>query len=82
MKTKNQVIEDLRAAIIEIRDAKLLPKNYAAIIADQLGLSNKNQVYRTISGQNSDLDIMEAIIELAENSREKRLLERARKVLE
>lgn len=81
MKSKSQIIVELRETLKEIKEAKLLPKDYGAIVSEKLEIP-KNKVYRTMSGKNSDLDVMEAIIELAENSREKQLLERAKKVLE
>ena len=80
MKKNTEVVEKLKLRIKEIKQLNLLPKNYAATIAEKLGIP-KNKVYRTMSGQNGDLDIMECIIEMAENNREIELLKRADKVL-
>ena len=80
MKKTTEVVEKLKLRVQEIKKLNLLPKNYAAIIAKKLGIP-KNKVYRTMSGKNGDLDIIECLIEMAKNSRETRLLERADKVV-
>jgi len=82
MRKKNEVVEKLRALVIRIKESNLLPPKYAEKIANKLGLKSKNKVYQTLAGQNSDLDIMEAIIELAEKNKEKELIERAEKLFE
>ena len=80
MKKTTEVVEKLKLRVQEIKELNLLPKKYAATIAEKLGIP-KNKVYRTMSGQNGDLDIIECLIDMAENSRERELLKRADKVI-
>ena len=76
MKKTTETVQKLKDRVQELKELNLLPKNYAATIADKLGIP-KNKVYRTMSGQNGDLDIIQCLLEMAENNREKELLERS-----
>ena len=79
----SEAIETLRTQLKQMRDKGLLPKGYAKIVAEKVGgKCTPNKVYHVFTGNNSDLEIMEYLIELAENSKLEALAKRAKKVLE
>jgi len=78
---KSENIEELKRLMKAIKEKNLLPRGYGQIIADKLKI-DRNEVYQTLRGQTSKIDIMEAIIDIAASNKELQLIEKAKKVLE
>lgn len=96
MKKGTVAASDIEALLLkkvkEIKDRKLLPNGYAKRVV-QLVLDKAakdavevkctvNNVNQVVAGNSKRLDIIEAILELAEMKREKDLIARADKLLE
>ena len=82
MPTKeSSTIIELKAAIKAIKEKGLLPRGYGQVIADKLGVE-RNDVYQVVLGNRVKLDIMEEVLKIAADNKEKRLLEMAKKILE
>jgi uncharacterized protein YjgD (DUF1641 family) len=73
---------ELMEKVKDLRDKGFLPKNYDKRIAEKLGLKNNNDVRRVAGGFRFNLDIIKALIEIAEENKEAGLLERIDRVLE
>ena len=81
-RSRKELMTELRQKLKELQTKKLFPKNYKKTIEEKLGITDPNKVYHTIAGRNGDLDIAEALIELAlEKKREERLIEKANEAL-
>ena len=81
MKEHTEDMKKIKQRLKQVKEKNLLPRNYATEIATKLGI-DRNKVYRTMSGKNADMDIIEMILEIAEDNKEKLLLARFDKLLE
>lgn len=81
MKKNSPTVIELMKKVKIIKDKNLLPKNYAQDIADQAGVT-RNYVYQTVSGKNANLEVIELILLMAKDNKEKRLLDLANEILE
>jgi len=79
-KTSPTVIE-LKKKVQEIKKKNLLPYNYAADIATKLGI-DRNKIYQVMSGKSANLEIIELILLMAKDNKEKQLLDLANEILE
>lgn len=84
--------DQLRQRLKDLKTRKMLPKGYGKLVAKRVVAKAKaegkevkcseNNVNQVVAGNSLRMDIVEAVIELAENSKEKLLLDRLNKVLE
>ena len=77
----SQTRKAIQKKMVELRKSGLLPRGYAKAIAEKIGC-DKNSVYQVTSGRYVVPEIVEALIELAEENKEILLLNRLNKVLE
>ena len=81
MKKNSPTVIELMKKVKIIKDKNLLPKNYAQDIADQAGVT-RNYVYQTVSGKNANLEVIELILLMAKDNKEKQLLALANAILD
>jgi len=66
--------------LILMREKRYLTKGYAKRVADKIGVST-NAVYQTMSRNNYKIEIIEALINEADNGKTKELLLKADEIL-
>lgn len=73
--------QNLKEKLQFIRENDLLPRNYSRIVSEEIGctMARVRQVSNLVF---FNLDIANAIVNLVENSKEKELIQRAKKILE
>ena len=76
----NQDLIDLVEKLILMREKRFLTKGYAQRVADKVGVS-KNAVYQTMARNNYKIEIIEALIDEAQNGKTKELLRKADDIL-
>lgn len=79
----------LRAQMIKLRDSGLLPPKYAQIVLDNLKAKkiaddtwDLNKIYAVSNGRNTNRDIVDELLKLAEDNKLKEQIRRAEKLLE
>lgn len=81
IKKNNYSEQELKEKLHHIRENDLLPRNYSRIVSEEVGctMARVRQVSNLVF---FNLDIAKSIVNLVENSKEKELIERAKKILE
>ena len=80
-KETSSIVEELSEKMKILRAMKAFPRGYAKTIAQQLNVS-KNAVYQVTSGNSKNIEIMEALVALAKDNREKKLLHQTNILIE
>lgn len=81
-RSTDELQEELRKKLQELRDKKMLPKKYAKTVVANLGIS-ENTVFHAISGKDKklNLEVAAELIKLAKERKELELLDEADELL-
>jgi len=84
------ITDELKAQVARLKEKNLLPwgaaKKAAQLVIDKAAAEGRevkctvNMVHQVMAGNNARLDIIEALVELAEESKTKKLLDRLKKL--